>query len=357
MIFGRLRRSPAATAAAAAFVTVSALLPTLVVAAPAPDGVISRGHVPDSLHGSNFSYPWPVQIFSFTSQLQSLDMAFMDISPSSCPVRPPPTALLLHGKNFCAPTWEATIRALLHRGYRVIAPDQVGFCKSSKPAAYQFSLHQLAQNTHALLNALAVDRVTVIGHSLGGSLAARFALQYPDRVERLVMVGPVGLEDYIQKGVPYISIDQTIKTEAASNYHSIRAYEEKFYYANRWRPAYETWVNMLVDIYHGPQREAFIRNQAQIVDMVLTSPLSSNLPNLRPRTLLVVGAKDRTAIGAQWSPPEIARTLGRFDLLGPEIARQIPNATLHLFPDLGHAPHISDPDRFHTVLLDWLSSR
>lgn len=80
-------------------------------------------------------------------------MAYLDVAPTGKPNGH--TAVLLHGKNFCAATWEQTIAALSTAGYRVIAPDQVGFCKSSKPAAYQFSFAQLADNTQALLKSWA----------------------------------------------------------------------------------------------------------------------------------------------------------------------------------------------------------
>ena len=78
---------------------------------------------------------------------------------------------MLHGKNFCAATWETTIKALVDAGYRVVAPDQIGFCKSSKPLAYQFTFQQLAANTRALLKSLGVERTILIGHSTGGMLA------------------------------------------------------------------------------------------------------------------------------------------------------------------------------------------
>ena len=103
-------------------------------------------------------------------------MAYMDVKPAHPNGR---TAVLLHGKNFCAATWQATITALTEAGYRVIAPDQIGFCKSSKPAHYQFSFQQLAGNTHALLDSLGIDKATVMGHSTGGMLAIRYALMYP----------------------------------------------------------------------------------------------------------------------------------------------------------------------------------
>src|SRR5208283_2082761 len=77
----------------------------------------------------DFEYPFAVRRFDFTSQKLPLSMAYMDVAPQAAPNGR--TAVLLHGKNFCAATWEKTIRALAAAGYRVVAPDQIGFCKSS----------------------------------------------------------------------------------------------------------------------------------------------------------------------------------------------------------------------------------
>src|SRR3546814_17780530 len=68
----------------------------------------------------------------------------------------------LHGKNFCAATWESAIAALAGAGFRVVAVDQVGFCKSSKPHRYQSSFGQLADNKNALLQSLRIERAKVV---------------------------------------------------------------------------------------------------------------------------------------------------------------------------------------------------
>ena len=134
-----------------------------------------------------FDYPWPVQHFRFASQGVDLDMAYMDVKPTKPNNE---VAVLLHGKNFCAATWRETIKVLSDAGYRVIAPDQIGFCKSSKPERYQFSFQQLAANTHALLASLGVSHATLIGHSTGGMLAIRYGLMYPTDLNQLVLVDP-----------------------------------------------------------------------------------------------------------------------------------------------------------------------
>ncbi|KAK0390171.1 hypothetical protein NLU13_3743 [Sarocladium strictum] len=333
---------------------LAAALLTAGLALGQATGTIAKGAVPKDLNGSNFTYPFPVQVFQFKSQNDDLQMAFMDVKPKCKPNGK--TAVLLHGKNFCGATWETTIRALTQKGYRVVAPDQVGFCKSSKPTHYQFSLRQLAWNTRGLLDTLGVENVTVIGHSFGGTLSTMFGLQYPETVDDLVLVNPIGLEDYSGKGVPYISIDNHRVNEAASTYQSIRGYEQAVYYLGQWKPAYDVWVNMLVNVYYGSQRDAFIHCQAKIVDLVLTQPIAQYFKQLKPRTALMIGAKDTTAIGAQWAPPEVAQQLGHFDVLGPQVASEIPNGHLISFTSEGHAPQISLPDQFHEKLLAWLST-
>lgn len=99
---------------------------------------------PDDLNGSNFTYPYPIQVYKFTSQKLDLDMAFMDIPPASNSTTSSTdrVAVLFHGKNFCGATWNETIIELTNAGYRVIATDQVGWCKSTKPVGYQASCLQ-----------------------------------------------------------------------------------------------------------------------------------------------------------------------------------------------------------------------
>ena len=157
-----------------------------------------------------FAYPYPGQRFAFTSQGQALSMAYMDVASPTPNGR---TAVLLHGKNFTAATWEGVIARLTGSGFRVIAVDQIGFGKSTKPDGYQFSFQQLAANTRALVASLGVGRAVVIGHSTGGMLGTRYALMYPDSVERLVLVDPIGLEDWKAKGVPASTIDEWTERE------------------------------------------------------------------------------------------------------------------------------------------------
>ncbi len=325
-----------------ALVAMSIALPSLAApASPARYGARLEG----------FEYPYPVKTFTFTSQDQPLEMAYLDVAPLAPNGR---TVVLLHGKNFCAATWDATIAALTHAGYRVIAPDQIGFCKSSKPPRYQYSFAQLAGNTADLLKQLDIERATIVGHSMGGMLAARFALQYPQATERLVLVNPIGLEDWKAEGVPWRSVDAWFAREQKTSFDSIRDYQRTAYYGGDWKPAYETWVQMLGGMYAGDGGKAVAWSQALTSDMVFNQPVVYELPRISARTTLLIGQKDRTAIGKDLAPPDVAKRLGDYPALGKRAAAAIPGATLVEFADLGHSPQVEAPARFNAALLSAL---
>lgn len=300
-----------------------------------------------------FAYPYPVQTHAFTSQGQALTMAYMDVAPSG-PANGR-TAVLLHGKNFCGATWEGTIAPLTAAGFRVVVPDQIGFCKSTKPAIYQMSFHQLAANTRSLLASLGVARPILIAHSMGGMLAVRYALSFPGDTSALVLVNPIGLEDWSAKGVPGRTIDELIDGERKTDAVRIKAYQQKTYYDGRWRPDFDRWVDMLASMYAGPDRESTILSQARASDMIFWQPVVHEFPRLNVPTVLIIGERDSTAIGRDRAPPEIAETLGDYPKLAREAAERIPGAELITFPTLGHSPQVEEPDRFNQALLTALA--
>jgi pimeloyl-ACP methyl ester carboxylesterase len=322
----------------------------IAVGLDAPAGAASTDDGPKfGVELQGFDYPWPVQHFRFSSQGDALEMAYMDVLPAKPNGQ---IAVLLHGKNFCAATWQRTVTVLSEAGYRVIAPDQIGFCKSTKPAHYQFSFQQLAANTHALLSSLGIDHAIFIGHSTGGMLAVRYALMYPDKVDQLVLVDPIGLEDWKAKGVPWQSVDAWYQQELKTTADSIRSYERTTYYAGTWEPNYEQWVQMLAGMYRGPGRDLVAWNSALLYDMIYTQPVFYELDQLTMPVLLMIGDKDTTAIGKNLAPASIRPTLGNYPVLGKAAAARIPHAHLVEFPDLGHTPQIQAPDVFHKALLE-----
>ena len=111
----------------------------------------------------------------------------------SRPTTAEPALLLLHGIGDSSVSWMPVMDGLAE-DHRVIAPDLLGHGESDKPRA-DYSAAAFANGMRDLLEVLAVERATVVGHSLGGGVAAQFAYQYPDRVERLVLVAPAASTD------------------------------------------------------------------------------------------------------------------------------------------------------------------
>ncbi|MCD7036844.1 alpha/beta hydrolase [Pseudomonas sp. MAFF 311095] len=301
-----------------------------------------------------FEYPYPLKHFAFQSQGKSLQMGYMDV-PAKGQANGR-SVVLMHGKNFCGATWEGSIKALSDAGYRVIAPDQIGFCSSSKPDHYQYSFQQLALNTHQLLEKLGIQKATLLGHSTGGMLATRYALMYPEQTEQLAMVNPIGLEDWKALGVPSLSVDQWYERELKVSAEGIRNYQLNTYYVGRWKPEYERWVDMYAGLSNGPGHTQVAWNSALIYDMIFTQPVYYEFKDLQMPTLLLIGTSDNTAIGKDIAPPAVKATLGDYAVLGKQAAKLIPHATLVEFPGLGHAPQMEEPAQFHKALLQGLNA-
>jgi pimeloyl-ACP methyl ester carboxylesterase len=314
--------------------------------------LLAQGEIPEQF-GSRLeevSYPFPIDLLRFEAQGEALEMAYMDIAPEKANGR---SVLLLHGKNFNGFYWESTARALLAAGYRVIIPDQIGFGKSSKPRRYQFSFHQLALNTRALLDQLGVEKSSVVGHSMGGMLAVRFALMFPDRVEKLALIDPIGLEDW-KRSVPYRSIDEWFANELKVTAEQQKRYQMESYYHGDWKPEYERWVRLATGWLSSPEYAAVAWNSALTYDMIFTQPVCYEFADLVVPTLLVVGSLDRTAIGKQWAPAEVRETLGDYPTLAKKAASEIPECQLEILEGIGHVPQIEAPNLLFPILLQFL---
>lgn len=146
-------------------------------------------------------------------------MSFMDAAPDNPSGR---TAVLLHGTNFCGAAWEVTAQGLLSVGYRVLIPDQFGFCKSSKLPEVQYTFAMMADFTRRLMDSRQIGDAINIGHSTGGMLAMHFAVMYPDKVSRLVLINPPRLTDRAAEGFDYVPLYELIEQERAKDRASIR---------------------------------------------------------------------------------------------------------------------------------------
>ncbi|PIP89652.1 MAG: alpha/beta hydrolase [Bdellovibrionales bacterium CG12_big_fil_rev_8_21_14_0_65_38_15] len=277
-------------------------------------------------------YPYNVQYFD----IQTHKMAFMDVAAKAKYIG---VVVLFHGKNFNGSYWHKTADDLSKAGFRVIIPDQLGFGKSDKPIDYQYSFHALASNTAQLLDSLKLDKVSIVGHSMGGMLAARFALMYPQRVSKLSLVNPIGLEDW-KRVVPYTPLDKRIEGELKQTRESIIDYQRKSYYDGNWKPEYEVAAAHLIGWAQGPDKQKIATVSALTYEMVFTQPVLYEFNLLSMPTLLIIGERDRTAIGKNLVSKEVGKDLGRYDLLGQKTCNKISKCEIVHLKSIGHLPQI-----------------
>ncbi len=300
---------------------------------------------------TEFAYPYPTDTLRIDeAQRQTLEMVYMDeqgVLPNG------KTALLLHGKNFSGAYWETTMRALLADGYRVVVPDQIGFGKSTKPECFHFSFHALATHTRGLLDDLGISSVSVVGHSMGGMLATRFALMFPDRTEKLILVNPIGLEDW-KRTVPYVTIAEWLKQEMMKTPEGVKDYMTESYFDGQWKPEYDPLVEIQAGWAQGPDyvRTAWV--SALTYDMIFTQPVLYEFGDLAMPTLLIIGQRDRTALGKNLVSEDVAKTLGQYPQLGRRAADAIPDAELVEFDNVGHIPQFEAFDRYIAALRGFL---
>ena len=299
---------------------------------------------------TSVKYPHTVKYFSLNIEKQNVKMAYMDVAAKKPNGE---TIILFHGKNFNGYYWKDVIRQLNSKGYRVIVPDQIGWGKSDRPNIH-YSFHLLAENNKKLLESLNVKKVFVIGHSMGGMLATRFALMYPETVEKLILENPIGLEDY-RTFVPFTPLEMIEQNELKATAESVEKYQRTYY--PEWKPEYKQYADAQaadLKLENFPQI-AFVN--ALTYKMIYEQPVVYEFENLKMPTLLVIGQEDRTIVGKARVPKEIVNNYGQYPQLGKKIKAEIPNAELVELEGVGHIPHIQTPESFEAAVVGFLSKK
>ena len=305
---------------------------------PAPDVQ------PGSITSEDVPYPHAVSYLPLTLYGQDVRMAFMDVPPIGQPNGH--TVVLLHGNNFAGFYWGGPIDVLRKQGFRVVVPDQIGYGRSSKPII-PYNFHDMARNTRLVLQSLKIDKAMVVGHSMGGMLATRFATQYPDMTERLVLYNPIGLVDP-RFTRPWESTDEAYKRALAATYQTVRAGIMRYVAHNEtaWNPEFEKYTRyryawtLIADW----PRLAMVQTLLQQVQYL--DPVVNDWGHIKAPTLLFGGAEDVL-------PGSAAVFKQRMQF----VAEHIPNGRgrLHLIPGLGHVPHLEAPDKTYPPLIAFLS--
>jgi len=255
-----------------------------------------------------------------------------------------PLVTLLHGIAGSSATWE-DVMARLARTVTSVAPDLLGHGESAKPRG-DYSLGAYANGVRDLLGALGYERGTIVGHSLGGGVAMQFAYQFPERCERLVLVSSGGLGREVHpllRAAALPGAEAVLPWLCTVGRRGIATFTEGLAYLGlRAGTDLEEIWRSFASLEDAEARAAFVHTVRGVIDVggqrVSAADrlyLAAELP-----TLIVWGAHDPLI------PVRHAH----------EAHERIPGSRLEIFPDAGHFPYRDDPERFASVLLDFIAT-
>jgi len=258
-----------------------------------------------------------------------------------------PALLLLHGIGNNCQTWAGVIERLAE-SHTVVAPDLLGHGDSDKPRG-DYSIAAYANGMRDLLSVLDIEKATVVGHSLGGGIALQFAYQFPERCERIALVGSGGLGPELSAGLraatlPGAELVLTALTGVSGPLRMGFAAVHRVGQVAGWRRVRDLAEagDALLALKNVEARRAFLRTLRGVADthgQAVTALDRLYLANSIPM-LVVWGSRDPIVPALH---AETVRTL-------------VPTARVEVFQGAGHWPHLDDPDRFCDVLLDFVSS-
>jgi pimeloyl-ACP methyl ester carboxylesterase len=251
-----------------------------------------------------------------------------------------PTLILIHGflaSNF---VWRDVLVPLAERGYRVIAPDLVGFGFSAKPVDAEYTIAAQARMIVGLMDELRIERATLVGSSYGGAVSAIVALERPERVARLVLVGAVCNDNL--KHHPALrlaalpAVGDALAPALLDLRYLLRRKLGRFRAANGDRVSLEQRIAGR----HLPLRAADTqRAMLNTLRRWSATRVERDAHLLQQPTLLVWGADDAD------TPLSDGETLHRL----------IPNSRLLVFPGIGHLPQEEVPQAFTEVVTEFLT--
>ncbi len=268
-------------------------------------------------------------------QLQNISIYYEDLGDADAPA-----IVLLHGLFGSTETWRYNVEALEEAGYRVISFDRPGFGLSDKSESFNYAVSNQADLTAELMDALAIEKAVIVGHSAGGNVAGHFAIRHPERVSRLVLVdaailagGPppfVGaflrfppIWRWGRIGLQAVFTRQRLEDSLASFYVDPSFLTEADY--NTYWRAFQTpnWDIGLLGLTR---------------DSAGNSLSESAIRGIVADTLLIWGDKDTVTPVAD----------------GEKLAQWLPNSQLQFIENSGHQPFEEKADVFNTLLIDYL---
>lgn len=251
------------------------------------------------------------------------------------------TVILLHGIGSSVETWAYNI-SVLAQHHRVYAVDLVGAGRSDKPPA-TYSLTYLAQFVKDFMDALSIECASLIGNSLGGGVALQFALNFPQKLEKLVLVNSLGLGKEITLTLRLATLPFVGRLFKPTRSGTALALKQSVYDSTLIS---NDWVELYYQIATLPRAwEAVVGLIKTNIDLFgvrteIYNTIVDRLPTITAPTLVLWGQQDRVL------PVTHAAVA----------TKGLPNARVHIFDPCGHWSQVEHSQEFNTLVLEFLAN-
>jgi 4,5:9,10-diseco-3-hydroxy-5,9,17-trioxoandrosta-1(10),2-diene-4-oate hydrolase len=249
-----------------------------------------------------------------------------------------PVLIMIHGGGPGAGGWSNYRRNVEHfaERFRVILPDLPGFAKSDKPKIEGGLLGFMAKAIHDLMDALDIPRANFVGNSLGGGTTFKFALDYPDRAQRLVLMGAPGLAVFTPQPAEGIKHLLEYYEAPGPSMEKLRAFLNVMVYDGS-----QLTDQLIKERYAASIQPDLIANPILSRSRpIMPEPLWKEFAKIKHKTLLIWGRDDRTV------------TLDNSFLM----LNQLPDVRLHVFGKCGHWAQWEKAPEFNRLVVDFLTA-
>ncbi|PKL83374.1 MAG: alpha/beta hydrolase [Ignavibacteriae bacterium HGW-Ignavibacteriae-3] len=253
------------------------------------------------------------------------------------------TIILVHGLASNAGFWRYAI-PLLSQSYRVIAVDLPGYGKSQK-GAYPYTMTFYADQLNRLADELKLGKFILAGHSMGGQIGIIFSLKYPEKLEKLVLASPAGVEEFEQGEGDWLRSVMTKSFIKKTPEDGIRRNLAANFYS--WEDKWEWMVEERVRMVKAKDFDEFTYTVVRCVNGMLDEPTFDKLKNISVPTLIVHGKNDGLIPNPYLNP---GFTTDVFEWG----AKQIPNCKSFEIDECGHMLQIEKPEEFSKAVLDFI---
>ena len=256
-----------------------------------------------------------------------------------------PVIVLVHGITSTSESW-MRVMPYLAENYTVIAPDLLGHGESAKPRG-DYSLGAYASGVRDILVALGHDHATFVGHSLGGGIAMQLAYQFPERCDRLVLVGSGGLGRELSivlraAALPGAELMLPILANERVNDVGRVVGRALGRLGLKLGTDIEEMSRGHASLGNREARSAFVHTLRAMVDP------GGQRVNARDRLYLAEHVPFLLIWGERDSLIPVEHAYAAHDL--------VPSSRLEIFPEAGHFPQLDEPQRFIHVLHDFMET-